>query len=82
MQTYRLETAINEQGIIVLPAQFKKLYRHKVRLVVTDLEPKYQPVEFFSQLTKRYAALTEPDLDVAQIYQARTTQNERENMFA
>jgi hypothetical protein len=68
MQTYRLETAISEQGVIVLPAQFKGLYRHKVSLVVTDLEPNCQAVELFSQLTNKYAALTDQDLDVAQIY--------------
>ena len=70
MEAYQVESFVNEDGTIHLPAQFKK---HRVKLVVYDLDAiRNDPVEYFKQIVKNYCDIDdEPDLDIDGIYRER-----------
>ncbi len=36
MKTYQIESVINENGIIILPDEMKKLQKHRVKLTIVD----------------------------------------------
>lgn len=82
--SYRLDSVIEENGIIVLPDVLKSLYKHRVRLVVIDLETiQRNPVTHFQNLTRRYKNIVdEPDLDVTEIYKEREQSHDRGAVFA
>jgi len=82
MKTYQLESTIGDDGVIVLPKYMKGLKRHRVKLIVVDLEPPFDsPVNLLADITQRYAAAAEEDLDIAEIYEQREQEHGREIVF-
>lgn len=72
MKTYQFESVVDENGVIVLPKNMRKLLKHRVKLTVVDMEPMSgSPVRLLSGITQKYAAVDEEDLDVAGIYEMR-----------
>ncbi len=82
MRTYQLESFVNEEGVIVLPDEMRGLQRHRVKLIILDLEEKdFDPVEHLDRITGEYAELDEDDLNIESIYTQREKADEREIMF-
>ncbi len=82
MKTYQFESIIEENGIIVLPQYMKKLKKHRVKLTVVDLEPFHdRPVKLLADITKKYAAVDEEDLDITGIYEQREQHHDRGIVF-
>ena len=81
--SYRLESVIDENGTIVLPDDMKPLRKHRVKLVVIDLDAIQQnPVTYFEELTTRYNEIhDEPDLDIEEIYRERGQSHDRGAVF-
>ena len=67
MEAYQVESFVNEDGTIHLPAQFKK---HRVKLVVYDLDAiRNDPVEYFKHIVNNYCDIhDERDLDFDGFY--------------
>ena len=40
MKTYRLETTVTEDGRIILPRRYAKMFNHRVELIIKDKNPK------------------------------------------
>lgn len=60
----------------------KKLKSHHVKLTPIDIKPvSDNPVNILVDITRRYAAISEDDLDIAEIYKQREEHNDREIMF-
>ncbi len=36
METYRLETTVTEDGKIILPRKFEKMFAHRVEVIIKD----------------------------------------------
>jgi hypothetical protein len=69
MRTYQIESVISEHGIIVLPYEMKNLQKHRVKLIITDLEAEYtDPVDFLDYVTDKYSDINENDLNLSKIY--------------
>lgn len=81
MRTYQLESTINEHGMIVLPDEMKNLKAHRVRLTIVDLEEISDPLDFLDFITDKYSQLTEPDLNLSEMYKRREIENERRIEF-
>ncbi len=82
MRTYQIESVINENGIIVLPDEMKKLQKHRVKLTIVDLEAGYtDPVDFLDYITDKYSNVNENDLNLSKIYNERDKVDERQIMF-
>jgi hypothetical protein len=82
MKSYQFESIIEENGVIVLPEDLRKLKKHRVKLIVVDLEPPYDsPLDTLSDITKKYSALNEEDLDITGIYEQREKHHDRGIMF-
>lgn len=82
MRTYQIESFVNEEGVIVLPDEMRSLQKHRVKLIITDLEEKgFDPVEHLDRITEEYAQLDEDDLNIESIYMQREKLDEREIMF-
>lgn len=72
MKTYQFESVIGQGGVIVLPREMKNLEKHRVKLTVVDLDASQNsPVELLDEITKKYIAIQEDDLDIAGIYEQR-----------
>lgn len=66
----------------MLPEELKKLQKHRVKLIVIDLEPSYDsPLDILSDITKKYAAVNEEDLDIIGIYEQREQHHDRGIVF-
>ena len=60
MNTYQFESVIEDKGIIVLPEQMKPLHKHRVRLILIDLDMfPPDPVQQLTQITRKYLAITD-----------------------
>ncbi|MCP4682754.1 MAG: hypothetical protein GY864_10510 [Desulfobacterales bacterium] len=84
METYQFESIIEDNGTIVLPGEIKKkLNKHRVRLMLVDLETlRRNPVELLEEITQEYTHIVdEPDLDITEIYMRRGERNDRESLF-
>jgi len=82
MKTYQIESVINENGIIILPDEMKKLQKHRVKLTIVDLEAGYtDPVDFLDYITDKYSNVNENDLNLSNIYNERDKVDERQIMF-
>ena len=82
MRTYQIESVIDEHGIIVLPDGMKNLQKHRVKLIIVDLEAGYaDPVDFLGDITDKYSNINEDDLIISEIYQQRETVDARQIMF-
>ncbi len=82
MRTYQIESVINENGIIILPDEMKKLQKHRVKLTIVDLEAGYtDPVDFLDYITDKYSNVNENDLNLSKIYNERDKVDERQIMF-
>jgi hypothetical protein len=82
MKTYQFESIIEENGIIVLPQYMRNLKKHRVKLTVVDLEPFHdRPVKLLTDITKKYAAVDEEDLDITGIYEHREQHHDRGIVF-
>jgi hypothetical protein len=82
MNSYQFESIIEESGVIVLPEDLRKLKKHRVKLIVVDLEPSYNsPLERLADITKKYAAVNEEDLDIPGIYERREQHYDRRIVF-
>jgi hypothetical protein len=82
MKTYQLESIIQDNGCIFLPDYMKKLKAHHVKLTLVDMEPvSDNPVNTMADITRRYAAIDEDDLDIAEIYQQREERHDRGIVF-
>ncbi len=82
MNTYQFESIIEENGVIVLPKHMRKLKKHRVKLTVVDLEPFYDsPVDLLADITQKYAAVDEKDLDITGIYEQREYHHDRGIVF-
>ena len=82
MRTYQLESVINEHGMIVLPDEMKNLQRHRVKLVIVDMEEKsFEPVDFLDYVTDKFSNIKENDLNLAKIYKKREQIDERQIVF-
>lgn len=83
MKTYQFESIIEENGTIVLPKEMKDLHKHRVRLILVDLETLQQnPVKLLEEITREYTQIVdEPDLDITEIYNQRKQRNDRGTLF-
>jgi len=82
MNSYQFESIIEENGVIVLPEDLRKLKKHRVKLIVVDLEPSYDsPLERLADITKKYATVNEEDLDIPEIYERREQRHDRGIVF-
>ncbi len=82
MRTYQIESVINENGIIILPDEMKKLQKHRVKLTIVDLEAGHtDPVDFLDYITDKYSNVNENDLNLSKIYNERDKVDERQIMF-
>ena len=82
MKTYQLESVIKDNGIIELPEGMKKLERHRVKLIVIDLETfQHNPVNMLADITKKYTAINENDIDILELYEQRVQSHDRGVMF-
>ncbi len=78
MKTYQFESVVEENGVIVLPQAMKNLEKHRVKLTVVDLEPSpVNPCKLLTEITERYIAAEEEDLDIEKIYAQRNRNNDR-----
>ncbi|MBF0233769.1 MAG: hypothetical protein HQK65_12140 [Desulfamplus sp.] len=72
MRTYQLESEINEQGIIVLPYEMKRLHKHRIKLTIVDLEPDNSvSADCLDSVTKKFSTIEENDLNLNEIYKKR-----------
>jgi hypothetical protein len=82
MKTYKFESVIEENGVIILPQFMKNLKRHRVKLTVVDLEPIGEsPLNVLADITRKYAAVNEQDLDIVGIYEQREQHHDRGIVF-
>lgn len=81
MKTYQFESIIEDNGVIVLPEDLRNLKKHRVKLIVVDLEPSDNPLNMLDDITKKYAAVREEDLDITEIYEQREQHHDRGIVF-
>jgi len=83
MNTYQFESVIEDKEIIVLPEQMKPLHKHRVRLILIDLDMfPPDPVQQLTQITRKYLAITdEAELPIQDIYTQRGQSHERAFVF-
>lgn len=81
MKTYQFESIIEDNGVIVLPEDLKNLKKHRVKLIVVDLEPSENPLNMLNDITRKYAAISEEDLDINEIYEQREQHHDRGIVF-
>jgi hypothetical protein len=81
MKTYQFESIIEDNGVIVLPEDLKNLRKHRVKLIVVDLEPSDNPLNMLNDITQKYAAISEEDLDITEIYKQREQRHDRGIVF-
>ena len=83
VKTYQLDSIIQENGVILLPKHLYPLQKHRVRLIVIDLEPsQLDSVSLLSEITQKYAAITDEDeLSLDDIYTQREQTHERTFVF-
>jgi hypothetical protein len=82
MKTYQFESVIQENGVIILPEHLKRLYNHKVKLIVFYLEIlSDSPLNILKEITDRYGEIDEADLDIRAIYKQREEADDREIVF-
>lgn len=82
MRTYQLDSIIGDDGVIVLPENMKNLKKHRVKLIVMDLEPNNDsPVDLWADITRKYASVDEEDLDITGIYEQREQCHDRGIVF-
>ena len=82
MKTYQFESVVNESGVIVLPDEMKNLHKHRVKLIIVDLETESSKTsDFLDKITKEFSDIRETDLDIAEVYQARGNIDERQIVF-
>ena len=55
----------------MLPEDLRNLKKHRVKLIVVDLEPSDNPLNMLNDITQKYAAVSEEDLDINEIYEQR-----------
>ncbi len=83
MKTYQFESVIKENSIIILPNEIRQLCNHRVRLILVDLDAfRASPPQVLADITGRYAALDEEDLDSNEIYRQREIRHDRGIVFA
>jgi hypothetical protein len=81
MKTYQFESIIEDNGVIALPEDLKNLKKHRVKLIVVDLEPSDNPLNMLDKITQKYAAVSEEDLDITGIYEQREQHHDRGIVF-
>jgi hypothetical protein len=81
MKTYQFESIIEDNGVIVLPEDLRNLRKHRVKLIVVDLEPSDNPLNMLNDITQKYAAISEEDLDITEIYEQREQHHDRGIVF-
>jgi len=82
MKTYQFELVIGQGGIIVLPREMRNLEKHRVKLTVVDLDmSQNSPLEMLEEITQKYAAIKEDDLDITGIYEQRERCHDRGIVF-
>jgi hypothetical protein len=81
MKTYQFESIIEDNGVIVLPEDLRNLRKHRVKLIVVDLEPSDNPLNMIDDITQKYAAVSEEDLDITEIYEQREQHHDRGIVF-
>jgi len=81
MNTYQFESVIDENGIVILPDDVRKLKKHRVKFILIDLDSAYESPVRFDDITKKYTAINEEDLNISEIYQQRKGKDEREITF-
>ncbi len=82
MITYQLESVITENGIIVLPDNMRNLQKHRVNILITDLEVQSsKSTAFLDYITHKFINIEENDLNLNEIYKQRETINERQIVF-
>ena len=81
MNTYKLETLVDDNGKINLPFSMKNLFSHQVELTLVDLEARRNfdrtPLEILSIISSKYRKINEPEIDTSQIYKGREQNHER-----
>ena len=65
----------------MLPEDLRNLKKHRVKLIVVDLEPSDNPLNMLDDITKKYAAVKEEDLDITDIYEQREQHHDRGIVF-
>ena len=82
MKTYQFESVVNESGMIALPDEMKNLHKHRVKLIIVDLETESSETsDLLDKITKEFSDISETDLDIAEVYQARGNLDERQVVF-
>ena len=81
MRTYQIESEINEHGMIILPDEMKNLHKHRVKLIIVDLETKSsEPTDFLDYITYKFSEIEENDLNLNEICMKRDHIDERRIM--
>lgn len=82
MKTYQFESIVDEKGIIVLPNEVRKLQKHRIKLIIIDLETEnFDPTDFLNSVTDNYINIGESELDMTAIYKQREKIDERRILF-
>jgi len=82
MRTYQIESVINENGMILLPDEMKNLHKHRVKLIIVDLDAvNSEPSDFLDYITDKFSDIRENDLNLSEIYQKRENADERQIVF-
>jgi hypothetical protein len=84
MKTYQFKSIIDENGLIVLPDEIKRLKNHRIKLIVTDLDSDREctnTIDFLNSVTDKYLNIEENELDITEIYNQREKTDDRRIMF-
>lgn len=84
MKTYQFKSIIDENGIIVLPDEIKRLKKHRIKLIVTDLDSDREctnTIDFLNSVINKYLNIEENELDITEIYNQREKTDDRRIMF-
>ena len=65
----------------MLPEDLGNLKKHRVKLIVVDLELSDNPLNMLNDITQKYAAVSEKDLDITEIYEHREQHHDRGIVF-
>ncbi|OQX27840.1 MAG: hypothetical protein BWK80_03155 [Desulfobacteraceae bacterium IS3] len=82
MRTYQFESVVDEKGTIMLPDEIRKLQKHRIRLIIVDLEAEnFNPVDFLNSTTDNYTNIKENEFDITETYRQREKTDERRILF-
>jgi len=84
MKTYQFKSVVDENGLIALPDEIKSLKRHRIKIIITDLDSDKEcanTIDFLNSVTDKYSNIEETDLNITEIYNKRDKKDDRGIMF-